>query len=177
MQATAPPSALAADPPASLGAQAFRFGQVLGKVELADLVLQRASSFAAEHYLAEEAKEFSGEDVETFSIPSWAPSREAWVPAQQLADLGYRLAGDGAGEEMVATLGVDQHVDAVYGRVLCLVLHNDGLVFRQGRVSHKPVAGDWFVFNDRAKHGVKEAKGKSVFVALTLPLMAYKENK
>ena len=90
------------------------------------------------------------------------------VAYDELTAAGFRL--DGRGEEMVVTLGVDQHVDGIYGPVLCLVLHNEGLTFRQGKVSHKPLAGDWFIFNDSAKHGVKEAKGSTAFVGLTLSL-------
>lgn len=148
----------------------FQYGEILGHVDLGSHVKASASKFAAEHYKAEEAIGFSGESVEVFANPVWAPKREAWVPVKQLAELGMKLFKSRAGEEMVVTLGVDQHVDSIHGSVLCLVLHNDGLTFRQGRVSHIPAAGDWFIFNDHANHGVKESAGAAVFAALVLPL-------
>lgn len=148
----------------------FRYGEILGHVDLGSVVTSQASKFAAEHYKAEEATSFSGDPVEVFATPVWAPSREAWVPVKRLAELGLQLTKSRAGEEMVVTLGVDQHVDSIHRDVLCLVLHNDGLTFRQGGVSHKPVGGDWFIFNDHANHGVREAKGAAVFAALVLPL-------
>lgn len=151
--------------------EAFKFGPVLGHVDLGPHVLKQARKFAAEHFTAEEAIEFSGEDVEVFANPIWAPKRESWLPVAELRALGFHASANGSGEEMVVTLGVDQHIDGVHGPVLCLVLHNDGLTFRQGNVSHRPVAGDWFIFNDRANHGVKEKKGAAVFVALTIPLL------
>lgn len=154
----------------AIGSGAFRNGEIQGRINLGTHVLRQASKFAAEHYRAEAAIDFSGEDVETFANPVWAPKRSTWVPVKRLAELGLCVTQDGKGEEMNVTLGVDQHIDDFYGPVLCFVLHNDGLTFRQGRVSHQPVAGDWFVFNDRERHGVKEAKGAAVFVALTLPL-------
>ena len=151
-------------------AEIFKLGEILGRVELGKVVTQRAANFSAEYYQTEKAVDFCGESVESYSNPSWAPKRESWVPEQRLAGLGFRLTEDGAGEEMVVTFGLPQHIDAIYGPVLCLVLHNDGLTFRQGRVAHKPMAGDWFIFNDRANHGVKEANGEAVFCGLVLPL-------
>ena len=148
----------------------LKFGPVRGHIALDAHVLRMASEFAAEHYKAEEATGFAGENVEVFENPTWAPKRESWIPVDELKALGYRATSSGYGEEMVVTRGVDQHVDDAHGPVLCLVLHNDGLTFRQGSASHKTRAGEWFIFHDRANHGVKEIRGAAAYVALTVPL-------
>lgn len=145
-------------------------GVVLGTVAMAESVTMEASRFAQAYYRDAEAADFCGDDVETFAIPSWVGSVEKLVPAEALAKVGLHWDGKVSENELVATLGVDQHIDDAYGPVLCIVVHNDGLTFKTRRVSHRPKAGDWFVFDDRVKHGVKEASGASVFVALTLPL-------
>lgn len=155
---------------------AFKFGQLQGHIPLTPDVAASARKMGADHYAAELANEFDGEDVEVFEVPRWAPKIEAWWPAQELRELGFkRYVGDAsfgglARQDIVVTFGVDQHIDDFHGPVLCYVLHNDGLAFRQGAKGFVPVGGDWFVFNDRVKHGVKEAKGASVFVGWTVPL-------
>ncbi|MEJ6002528.1 hypothetical protein [Paucibacter soli] len=156
---------------AALKRGTFRYGEILGHVGLDAATAATAAEFASDYYASQEAIEFSGDDVETFEVPEWFPSIESLLPAAHLAKFGLRWSGRINYNELIATLGVDQHVDDIYGTVLCLVLHNDGLTFKQGGVSHKPAAGDWFVFNDRVNHGVKEAKGASVFLAMTLPLV------
>jgi hypothetical protein len=50
------------------------------------------------------------------------------------------------------------------------VIHNDGLKFRQGRVSHAPKAGEWFVFDDRKLHGVSSGKGRATFIGWAIPV-------
>lgn len=148
----------------------FKFGEIQGRIDLDASVLREAAAFAAAHYQAAEEAEFCGEPVETFSTPSWAPSRVNCLPIDALQSLGFRPVASGSGEEMVATVGIVQHVDHIHGPVMCLVLHNDGLTFRQGKVSHVTRAGEWFIFNDRANHGVKETKGDGVYMALVFPL-------
>ena len=49
----------------------------------------------------------------------------------------------------MVTAGADQRTDNFHGPVLLVVLHNDGLKFKQGKISHAPTAGEWFIFNDR----------------------------
>lgn len=68
------------------------------------------------------------------------------------------------------TAGVDPHTDDFHGPVLLVVLHNDGLKFRQGKVSYTPGAGDWFIFNDCKKHRVSSAPGRATFVGWAIPL-------
>lgn len=71
---------------------------------------------------------------------------------------------------MVVTAGVDQHTDEFHGLVLLVVLHNDGLKFKQGKVSNVPAAGDWFIFDDCKNHGVSSAPGSATFVGWAIPL-------
>lgn len=150
---------------------AIRWGEICSAISLPPSVVAEASHFATRYYEGCEAIDFSGDDVETLDVPGWIGDVDSLVPVEDLAAMGYRWGGKLHGNELIATVGVDQHIDNAFGPVLCIVLHNDDLTFRSGKVSHKPKAGDCFVFNDRVNHGVKEAKGASVFVALTLPLV------
>lgn len=155
---------------------AFKFGQLQGNIPLSPLVAAAAKKMGRDHYDLEFLNDFSGEDVEVFEVPRWAPSICAWWPDRDLREIGFkRRTGDAnyggrAREDIVITCGVSQHIDDFHGPVLCYVLHNDGLAFRQGAKGFVPVGGDWFVFDDRAKHGVKETKGAAVFVGWTVPL-------
>jgi hypothetical protein len=86
-------------------------------------------------------------------------------------ELGYRRANGGyraREEQLVATACADMHTDDE-GLVLVVVLHNDGLTFRQ--VRHKPKAGDWFIFDDRLSHRVVEAPGRSAFIGWNIPIV------
>ncbi|WP_244103155.1 hypothetical protein [Burkholderia gladioli] len=71
----------------------------------------------------------------------------------------------------MATPGVEPHTDGE-GLVLMIVLHNDGLRFKQGRVKHVPNAGDWFVFDDRMDHRVDGGTdgGREMFVGWNIPI-------
>lgn len=130
-------------------------GSLLGTVPLPGEVVRQSAELAEEFFSAAEANEFCGDPVETYVIPCWASQGGAtWLP--NLAELGYRRADSGyRGREelLVVTAGVDMHTDDE-GLVLMVVLHNDRLTFRQGKVRHKPRAGDWFIFDDRLSHGV-----------------------
>ena len=148
----------------------FKFGEIQGWIELGESVQREAAAFAAKHFQEAKAADFCGDAVEAFDTPSWAPNRTDFLPIDALKALGFQPLPPGPGEEMVATVGIDQHVDDIHGPVLCLVLHNDGLTFRQGKVSHATQPGQWFVFNDSANHGVKETRGDGVYLALVFPL-------
>lgn len=152
----------------------FVFGEIQGNIPLSDRVKKKASEFCEAHFAAEKAIDFCGESVETFMTPAWVPSRSLWLPAAELRDMGFaeapREATREPADQMIVTLGVDPHEDA-HGPVLCMVLHNDGLKFKQGKVAHIPKAGDWFVFNDLLPHGVKEAPGRAVFASINVPLV------
>lgn len=144
-----------------------QWGQILGRVEVPEALLARSKDMAAQYYEDAEAKDFSGDDVETFRLPSWLPDRLSCLWFPDPSQFGF--APCGLDDILVATLGVDAHQDN-HGPVLMLVLHNNGLIFRQGKARHKPVAGHWFIFNDLTNHAVSSAKGKSVFVGWHVPL-------
>ncbi|MGY6257269.1 hypothetical protein ACXIVK_27810 [Paraburkholderia caledonica] len=148
-------------------------GSILGHVQLPDHVVRGAAALADEFFTAAEDEEFCGNPVETYAIPLWANRGGAtWLP--DMASLGYRRADGGyRGREelLVATAGVDAHTDDE-GFVLMVVLHNDNLTFSHGKVRHKPAAGDWFIFDDRKPHGVKEAAGRATFLAWNIPIVA-----
>ncbi|VWC78838.1 hypothetical protein BLA39750_01047 [Burkholderia lata] len=147
-------------------------GPILGRVALPDSVVRGSARLAEEFYTAAEENEFCGDAVETYAIPLWARTGGAvWLP--DLASLGYRKAESGfrgREEVLVATAAVDAHTDDE-GLVLMIVLHNQGLTFRQGKVRHVPQAGEWFLFDDRKPHGVTEAPGRSVFVGWNIPIV------
>lgn len=153
-------------------AGALPLGSILGSVQVPGHVIRLSDQLAGEFYTAAEEIEFCGDQVETFAIPPWA-SRDgaAWLP--DLAALGYRRADSGhlGGREelLVATAAADMHTDDE-GLVLMVVLHNDGLTFRQGKVRHKPKAGDWFIFDDHLPHGVDEAPGRASFLGWNIPI-------
>lgn len=146
------------------------FGAIQGRIEIGPLVRERASAFANTYFKAQEAIDFSRDDVETFAVPDWAPPRQQWLPVAALRQWDLK-AGRARLDQLIITLGVDQHTDDFCGPTLCLVLHNEGLVFRQGRIAHATLAGEWFIFDDRRRHGVRSAKGAAAYMALTVPLV------
>lgn len=141
-------------------------GSILGSVVLPEHVTRHATKCAREFFDVVEANGFP-DPVETTQIPLWAERYGApWIP--DVSALGYRRVGKR--EEIVATVGVDPHTDGT-GLVLMVVLHNDGLTFSHGKVRHKPKAGDWFIFDDRKPHAVKEATGRSSFIGWNIPIV------
>ncbi|WP_232460408.1 hypothetical protein [Burkholderia ubonensis] len=147
-------------------------GEILGSVLLPADVIRHSGALAEVFFSAAEECELSGDPVETYAIPPWASRNSAaWLP--NLAELGYRRAEGGyrgRDEQLVATASVDMHTDEE-GLVLMVVLHNQGLTFRQGKVRHKPQAGDWFVFDDRLPHGVDAAPGRATFIGWNIPII------
>ncbi|MBN3829706.1 hypothetical protein G3O00_39910 [Burkholderia sp. Ac-20384] len=147
-------------------------GSILGTAHLPDEIVRHSAELAEEFFSAAEANEFCGDPVETYVIPRWASRGSAtWLP--NLTDLGYHRAEGGyRGREelLVVTAGVDMHTDDE-GLVLLVVLHNDGLTFRQGKVQHKPRAGDWFIFDDRLPHGVDDGPGRATFIGRSIPIV------
>lgn len=150
---------------------AFPLGSILGTAAIPEPVVILASKLAREFFDAAKDSNFN-EQVETYALPSWLTRYgTTWLP--DIESLGYRRApsrGLRSREELlVASAGCDRHTDGE-GLVLMLVLHNDGLSFHQGRVSHRPRVGDWFVFDDRLPHCVKEAKGRAAFLGWNIPI-------
>jgi hypothetical protein len=149
-------------------AERYVMGSIAGRVPLDTTVAAEAARFSRQFFKNQEAIEFSGDQVESFSVPNWAP--KAWLPRVALKVLKFRPKTGRGRTELVATCGVSPHVDAINGPTVCLVLHNDGLTFRQGRISHKPEAGEWFIFDDAKRHAVRETAGEGVFLGLVVAL-------
>lgn len=145
---------------------------MLSSVQIPADVIRRSDALAAEFYTAAEEIEFSGDQVETYAVPAWASrNADSWLP--DLTTLGYRRADGGYRgrvETLVATASAEMHTDGE-GLVLMVVLHNDGLTFKQGRIRHKPKAGDCFIFDDRLPHGVLEAPGQASFLGWNIPIV------
>lgn len=152
-----------------IAAPTLAVGPVLGRVVLRPEWGKAAAGIAAGFWEASVAEGFCDEAVETFLLPEWLPSSTELFPASKLASLGLELAG-GERQELVATYGVSEHVDSIHGLVLFLVLHNDGLTFRQGKTRHATVAGEYFVTDDRLPHGVKEVAGRGVYLGWSIPV-------
>lgn len=147
-----------------------QLGVVYGNIPVHPSAIAPAAQLGLDFYDEAEAAEFSGDAVDAHSkMPRWVPALDTWWPKEALRELGLKKAAKGR-QVLVVTVDVDQHVDDISGLMLCYVLHNDGLTFRQGKGKCTPVAGDWFLFDDRQKHGVKAANGRSVFVGWTAPL-------
>lgn len=142
-------------------------GAVQGRVSLPAHIPVHATRLAEEFFSAAEKHGFSGDQVETYSLPRWLMRDGAhWLP--DVAHLGLARTSDPG--ELVVTAGVDPHIDDFHGLVLLIVLHNGGLKFRQGRVTNQCDAGEWFIFDDRRLHTVSEASGRASFVGWSIPL-------
>lgn len=141
-------------------------GEAMGKVYLPERVVAGAADLAKNFYANAVETDFN-EQVETFSLPSWLKAASAEL-IPDVSEFGFCLARTSS--EIVATAGVDAHTDDAHGFVLVIVLHNDGLSFRQGKKAHKHAAGEWFIFDDRINHSVKETRADGAYVAWTIPL-------
>ena len=154
---------------ANASCDSFALGEILGHLALPARVTDTASALASQAWDAAAAQEFCGDAVETFSLPDGFPQAAELLPPGLLEK--YGLAVDhSARQELIATYGVEQHQDHVHGLVLFLVLHNDGLAFRQGKARHTSTAGDFFVFDDRKNHGVREVAGRGLFLGWAIPV-------
>lgn len=143
--------------------------EIQGSISLPDITLRAASALAASQYQSAVDAEFSGDPVETYELPAWLPPVESFLPHEHLCSLGLER-NHRERAELVGTCGVDPHVDQIHGVVMIVVLHNDGLTFRQGRVRHAAAPGQWFVFDDRKSHQVIETKRSTCYLALAVPL-------
>lgn len=153
-------------------ANKFRLGEVLGAIAVPADAVRRSAVMAVEFHRNAEAEDFAGEPVETAAVPQWLPAAPSWFPVAAVRELGLEPLFKSSGNELVLTLGVDQHVDDCYGLLFAWVLHNDGLKFKQAGRAYTPKAGDWFVFDDRKPHGVSSGRGPDVMVAWLIPLQA-----
>lgn len=143
------------------------WGVIQGTVTLPASVISSARDLSKEYFRQAAAQDFCGDPVEDLGFPSWMGERRLWINEAELRVLGFAPA---SGEQLLATVSVDPHVDAIHGPVMALVLHNDGLTFKQGRVSHKTAVGEWFIFDDRKPHQVRESKKSTTYLLWSLPL-------
>ncbi len=145
------------------------YGKVQGNLVLPEQVESFYKKVGDEYFDECEAGDFSGDAVSTANTPAWLRSdATSWLP--DLGELGFK-AEINAGE-IALTVGVDQHIDNIDGPVLLVAFRNDGLEFSQGKERHVMAVGDWLIFDDRKKHGMRAAKGRSVFVGWVVPLLA-----
>lgn len=145
-----------------------------GVAAVPGVLRRRAATRARAFYDQQEAQEFSGDLVES-EIPSvlgGLPDAIAAFPVRNLEIYGVRADFASSRADLVLTAGVDAHEDHLMGLAMCWVIHNDGLVFRQGPHKIQPRAGDWFLFDDRCPHEVRSAPGRSVLMAVTSPVMS-----
>jgi hypothetical protein len=140
-------------------------GKIAGRVALASTVVARAAAHARTFYAEQEAIDFCGEAVESLGMPDWLDS---WLPIEDLRSLG--LGADLKRADYLATVGVDTHTDDINGLTVCVVLHNDGLQFQQGRQRFRPAAGDWFFFDDAKKHAVHSKEDTTTLLCVTVPV-------
>lgn len=144
-------------------------GKVHGTIAVSAEVAKFAAIMAEEIFAAGEAQEFCGDAVELFNPPAWAPSFKSWFPKVALEALGLKQGKDA--HYVLGTYGVDKHTDSAHGPVLIWVLHNDRLKFRQGKEAHATQAGEWYVFDDRVSHAVRESSAKrGVYLCWAVPL-------
>lgn len=145
----------------------FVMGEIQGRCALPAHVVDGAAGLADEFFTAQEANDWSGDQVETYAEPLWLKrGGSPWCP--DVSQLGLKPTGNQS--ELVVTAGVDPHTDDYPGLVLLDVLHNDGLKFKQGKITRKLIAGDWFIFNDRQNHAVSSARGRATFIGWAIPL-------
>lgn len=150
---------------------AFEWGVVRGRVDLPATVVASAAAMAHSYFKEAEASEFSGDPVEEELVPSWMDCREQWLPHEQLHELGFKIDMIEM-EQLLLTVGVDSHIDAIHGPVFILVLHNNGMTFKQARISHKTQVGEWFVFDDCKAHAVRESATSTAYVCWSVPLVS-----
>lgn len=148
------------------------WGAVQGRIELELSALEAARSLAKRHFAEQAAVDFSGDAVETAPLPDWMPPRTDWFPAEAARALGFEplSARTVRGEELVMTVGVDAHEDHIHGPVFFLVFYNSGMTFKQGRSSHVTEPGEWFIFDDRRPHLVRETKRSDTYLGWAVPL-------
>lgn len=142
---------------------------VQGKIDFSSEILQLAASAAALQFQSASEAEFSGDAVESYALPAWLPPIDSWLPHGALLALGLER-NTTSQPEMLGTCGIDPHLDSIHGLVFVVVIHNDGLKFKQARQIHQTGIREWFVFDDRLSHGVNDTKKSTCYLCITVPL-------
>lgn len=125
----------------------IKHGEVLGTIPVGPALASEAMKKSA-HYFQEQVESEFMEMADTCT-----PGQEFdldWIPAEELAQLGYTAIKKN--HHWIMSTGTGVHIDKIWGNTLMWVLRNDDLFFKQGRVKlvHQP--GEWFIFNDNLPH-------------------------
>lgn len=148
----------------------FAWGKVQGTIALPARLREAAHSAGTQAYLLAEDEGFCGDPVTWLPDDPWHAAAAALFPAEAVRALGFELATKGDSQFRVYTThGVEPHTDGE-GPCFVLVLANNGLKFKQGKHSHITAAGEWFIFDDRRMHTVKETSRSTSYVFLHHPL-------
>lgn len=147
---------------------ALKIGPVLGRITLSREILDASAALAAQQYAEFERQEFSGFEVEDVAMPPWLERWRSWFPmdwlaSNQLSLLEHRL-------RLYVTASASPHIDDMDGLSLIVVLFNDGLVFRQGHVTHCTKPGEFFILDDCREHQVDDRRGTTVYLCLSVPV-------
>lgn len=146
---------------------AFVLGAKLGSLGLSSDVLARSKDLAVYSFATAAEEAFSGDPIVSWPLPAWLRNSASWLPAEGLATLGFELDPLALRHpEIVATASVGRHIDRVLFKAIMVILHNDGLTFRQGRQAWTPAAGDWTIFDDSKPHEVRPSTRSTCLIAV-----------
>lgn len=148
-------------------------GAIQGSIELPASLCAQAQVLAKQVLADGEAEDFGGEPVSWLSDKQLIPVCMSLFPTEAVRALGYEPA-PGKDAKVYGTYGVGPHEDDVDGIVFIMVLENKGLKFKQKGQSHITLPGQWFLFNDRDTHEVKEGKNSVAYVFFHVPLRPIK---
>ena len=140
-----------------------------GTARLPGRIEAAAKQLAADDFARCLVDDFAGDEVRDHAFPGWL--RDPWelLPHAALASIGLAVR-DRQAVRLYATCTVDSHIDDMDGLSVAVVLHSDGFVFEQLDVQRVLHPGDWFVFDDRLPHEVKEAPSSTTLLVLAAPL-------
>lgn len=151
--------------------QAWRWGEVIGKAALSPAIVKKSRDLAMQFLRDQEAIEFSGHQIDTLEVPKEFGSADSWLPYPTLKDMGLELNKPLTSDNgmLVMTADADDHEDT-HGPTIFVVLANDGLKFKQGRVKHKPEVGSLVIFDDLRTHSVESTKESTSLVIWSVRL-------
>ena len=135
---------------------------VQGQLKLPGSVISGAAELAASF-----SADITKDSIEVYSQPHWLkPIINKFLGH----NLYIKLSHTDRDRHLVATMGCVRHIDNWHGNIVMLVLHNEGLKFKQGRSSFAPKAGEWFIFDDRKYHQVIASKAGGAFLGWSIPM-------
>lgn len=143
-------------------------GAIQGQIDLPQAVRAAATVLAREVVAEGEAQEWCGEAVTWLPDEGLLPQCMPLFPEDAVRALGFEH-DPRKNARVWGTYGVGSHEDGE-GIVFVLVLENQGLKFKQGRQMHITAPGQWYLFNDRRPHEVKEGKGSGAYIFFHVPL-------